>query len=195
MKSKMLLTSVLLCTTLTAIAQEARYEIKSAVIKKTVEMMGQKIEGVQYIDDYGKKESATMNMPMQGVPGMFLRMRTVNMGDTVYTVNMELKTGNKVVLPEKPVNYLNLTPEVKDKYNIKELGQEDVAGKLCDKYSLEVTQMGQRVSTTIWVWKGISLKSVLSASGVSMTEMATDIQENVAVDAGHFTIPDGVVFQ
>ena len=77
MELKMLFTSVLLCATFVAIAQEARCEIKSAVIKKTVEMMGQKIEGVQYIDDYGKKESATMNMPMQGILGRLYSKRTL----------------------------------------------------------------------------------------------------------------------
>ena len=40
-------------------------------------MMGQKIEGVQYIDDYGKKESATMNMPMQGILGRLYSKRTL----------------------------------------------------------------------------------------------------------------------
>ena len=195
MKLKMLFVSVLLCTTFTAIAQEARYEIKSAIITKSIEMMGQKIEGMLYIDDFGKKESSTIKMPTPGVPGAFSRIRTINKGDTIISANLDLKMGNKVALPEKPVNYLNLTDEVKSKYSIKELGQEEVAGKLCKKYSMEITQMGQQVQTTAWVWKGIVLKSTASAAGMTMTEEATDIQENVAVDAENFTIPDDVTIQ
>ena len=195
MKTKLFLATLLLLSVFALSAQEKRYEIKSAIMTKTIDMMGQKVDGVQYIDDYGSKESAVVNMPMQGVPGAFIHVRTINKGDTVITVNLELKTGNKAALPEKPVNYLNLTEEVKSKYNFKELEKEEVAGKLCNKYSLEVSQMGQQVLTTVCVWKGIVLKSVISAAGISMTELATDIQENVMVDAENFSIPDGVVFQ
>ena len=194
MKTKLLFATLLL-SAFTLSAQEAKYEIKSAIITKSVEMMGQKIDGMQYVDDFGVKESITLKMPMQGVPGSFLQIRTINKGDTIITANLELKTGNKIVLPEKPVNYLKLTEEVREKYKIKELGQEEVAGKQCDKYSLEVSQMGQQVSTTAWVWKGIVLKSVTSASGMTMTEEATGIKENIEVDTENFTIPKDVTIQ
>ena len=194
MKTKLLFATLLL-SVFTLSAQEAKYEIKSAIITKSVEMMGQKIDGIQYIDDYGVKESMIIKMPMQGVPGSFLRMQTINKGDTVITANLELKTGNKIALPEKPVNYLKITEEVKEKYKMKELGQEDIAGKPCKKYSLEVSQAGQQVSVTTWVWKGIVLKSVTSVSGMTMTEEATDVQENVKIDAENLTIPKDVTIQ
>ena len=194
MKTKLLFTT-LLFSVFALSAQEAKYEIKSAIIAKSVDMMGQKIDGTQYIDDYGVKESMILKMPMQGVPGAFLRMQTINKGDTVISANLELKTGNKVALPEKPVNYLKLTEEVREKYKIKELGQEEIIGKQCNKYSLEITQMGQQVLSTVWVWKGIVLKSVTSASGMSMTEEATDIQENVAIDEEYFVLPENVTIQ
>ena len=195
MKTRLFLTVLVLLSVLTLSAQEARYEIKSAVITKNIEMMGQKIDGVQYIDDFGVKESVMLKMPMQGVPGVFLRILTINKGDTVITANLEFKTGSKVVLPEKPVNYLNLTEEVKDKYNLKELEKEEIAGRLCNKYSLVISQMGQQVRTTTWVWKGIVLKSIVSAAGMSMTEEATDIQENADINAENFIIPNDITIQ
>ena len=197
MKFKIFLTSMLLCAAFVLIAQEARYEIKSAIISKTIEMMGQKIEGVQYVDDYGKKESVTINMPMQGVPGAFVRTRTINKIDTIYTINLDYKTGTKTAMPNAidQINYLKITPEMREKQNIKELGKEEVAGKLCDKYSLEISQAGQKASATTWVWKGIVLKSVISVSGITMTEAATDIKENVAVDADNFNISNDIVFK
>ena len=192
MKTKLIFTILLVLLGLTLSAQEARYEIKSAIISKTIEMAGQKIDGVQYIDDFGVKESITLKMPMQGVPGVFLRILTINKGDTIITANLDYKVVNTVVLPEKPINYLKLTDEVKGKYDLKEFENEEIAGKLCNKYSLVISQMGQQVLTTTWVWKGIVLKSIISSAGMSIIEEATDIQENKTVDADNFIIPDDV---
>jgi hypothetical protein len=194
MKTKLLFAALLL-SVFTLSAQEAKYEIKSAIITKSMDMMGQKIDGVQYIDDFGVKESIMLKMPMQGVEGMYMRLRSITKGDTVITANLDLKTGNKIVLPEKPVNYLKLTDEVREKYKIKEHAKEEIAGKLCNKYSLVISQMGQQASTTTWVWKGIVLKSVISVSGMSMTEEVIDIQENVKIDSENFTIPNDIIMQ
>ena len=194
MKTKLLFATLLL-SVFTLSAQEAKYEIKSAIITKSMEMMGQKIDGVQYIDDFGVKESIMFKMPMQGVESMYMRLRSITKGDTVITANLDLKTGNKIVLPEKPVNYLKLTDEVREKYKIKEHGKEEVAGKLCNKYSLVISQMGQQALNTAWVWKGIILKSVISVSGMSMTEEVIDIQENVKIDSENFTIPNDIIIQ
>lgn len=56
MKVKCLLAVLLLSATATAFAQEAKYGIKSAILKKEAVTMGQKVQGVQYFDDYGRKE-------------------------------------------------------------------------------------------------------------------------------------------
>lgn len=57
MKVKCLLAVLLLSATATAFAQEAKYGIKSAILKKEAVTMGQKVQGVQYFDDYGRKEA------------------------------------------------------------------------------------------------------------------------------------------
>jgi len=187
MKTKLLFTAVALFTVFALTAQEAKYELKSAIIKKTMEMFGQKMESIQYFDDYGKVEAVHLAMEMQGTK---MNLRTISKGEVVTVLNLDNKTGNKVTLPEKPINFLNLTQEVIDRYKVKELGNETIAGKSCKKYSAEVSQMGQEVSATYWIWKGISLKTISSTNNMSMTEEATEIQENVAVDAANFAIPD-----
>lgn len=48
MKVKCLLAVLLLSATATAFAQEAKYGIKSAILKKEAVTMGQKVQGVQY---------------------------------------------------------------------------------------------------------------------------------------------------
>ena len=192
MKTKLFFTAMSLFLTFALSAQEAKYEIKSAVINKTMEMMGQKFEGVQYFDDYGKLESTTVNMTMQGVT---MRMLTINKGETIIVINLDNKSGTKMTLPEKPINYLNMTQEVKDKFKVKDLGEEEIAGKQCKKYSLEVNQMGQTASVTAWVWKGLVMKSTTTAAGMTVTEYTTEIKENVSVDAEKFAIPEGITIR
>ena len=192
MKTKSSLAVLLLLTSFALSAQEAKYEIKSGIIKKTMEMWGQKMEGALYFDDYGKIESTTFTMSMQGTN---TQMRTINKDGAVTVINLENKTGNRFVLPEKPVNFLNLTQEIKDKHKVKELGEEDILGKSCKKYSMETSQMGQTVSSTVWIWKGIALKTVSSVNGMDISDTATDIRENAAVAADIFTVPGDVSIQ
>ena len=187
MKTKLFYTTIALFVVFSLSAQEAKYELKSAVIKKTMEMMGQKFEGTQCFDDYGKNESVTFSMQMQGAN---TTMRTVIKGTVFTTLNMDNKTGFRATMPEAPINYLNLTPEIRDKYKVKELGEETIIGKPCKKYSAQMSQMGQDVSVTTWVWKGIALKTISSTNNMAMAEEATEIQENAAIDAANFAIPD-----
>ncbi|MDR0794774.1 MAG: hypothetical protein LBE79_01765 [Tannerella sp.] len=194
MYKKLVFAVCLLMTVFALPAQEARYEVKSAIIQKTMEMMGQQMENIQYIDDYGSKETIVMKMTIPGA-GSSIEVRTINKGDTIISINMTNKTGQRTVLPEKPVNFRKITPEIKEKYELKEEGQEQIAGKMCNKYSMVVTQMGVKASSTVWIWKGITLKSVTSVSGMTVTELTTGILENVAPSAEFFTIPDGVTIQ
>ena len=187
MKTKLFFTAIVLFTAFSLSAQEAKYEIKSAVIKKTMEMWGQKVEAVQYFDDYGKNESVSLNMQVQGVS---TNMRTIIKGDIITILNLDNKTGFRSTMPEVPINYLNLTQELRDKYKIKELGEETIIGKPCKKYSSEMNQMNQNVSVTTWVWKGIALKTISTTNNMAMAEEATEIQENAAVDAANFNTPD-----
>ena len=196
MNTKIFIVTFSLFTVFSSFAQEARYGIKSAVISKVIfDALGQKIEGIQYIDDHGNKESVSVNMPHLETVDAFYIIRTINSGDTVIKINMDDKTGQIDVLREKPVNYLNITQEVRAKYNIKELGQEEIAGRLCDRYSMEYMQKDLRILTNIWIWKGIVLKSEYTDGAIYITELATDVKENINVSDEHFIIPDNITIQ
>jgi hypothetical protein len=85
---------------------------------------------------------------------------------------------------------------MKDKFKIKELGQEQVAGKMCTKYSMETTGFGQQaMPVTVWVWKGIILKRVSSFNDNTFTTVAVEINENAPINADVFTIPSNVTIQ
>jgi hypothetical protein len=171
-------------------AQEAKYEIKSAIIKKETVMMGQKFESVSYIDDFGRKESTEITIKNGMASGVDKHIRTLMEDNAVVTVDLDLKTTNRVDLPEKPVNYLQLTPEIREKYSVKDAGEEEIAGRKCLKHELEITQMGHTLQMKTWVWKGVVLKSETAAGGtVFATETATEIQENATVPAEKFTLP------
>lgn len=194
MKKRLLLFAVAISATSSLFAQEAKYEIKSAIVTQKMEAMGQTMEMTQYFDDYGKKECVDTKIPT-GVAGASMTVRSIQKGDTVYAINMEYKTGQKTVLPEKPVNYLNLTPEVVKNYKIEELGTEEFLGKECKKYRSETNQNGVNATATTWIWKGLPLKSVVSAGGMNMTMTVTEIKENATISPDVFEIPAGVAMQ
>ena len=174
----------------------AKYELKSAVIRKEVTTMGMRFDATWHIDDFGRKESVDMTMQNGVSQGVDKHIRILVTGDTVVTVDMDQKTAGKVTPPEKPINYLQLTPEIREKYKIMETGEEVVAGKKCRKYSLEIMQMGQPFQANTWVWKGIVLKSEVSGNGMTISvETATEVQENAVVPADVFVVPEGITLQ
>jgi hypothetical protein len=183
--------------TISLSAQDAaKYEIESAIIQKEVIMMGQKLNATWYMDDFGRKESLEMTIKNGITQGVDKHIRTLMEGASVITIDLDLNVGNRMELPEKPVNYLQLTPEVREKYKISEGDEEEIAGKKCRKYSLEVTQMGQTVLVTAWVWKGLVLKSESAGNGmVFAVETATEVQENVTVPVNKLIVPENAIIQ
>ena len=192
-KRKAIVVVILSFMTLYLSAQEVKYEIKSAIIKKEVVAMGQKFEAVTYIDDFGQKESAEITLKNGIADGVDKHIRTIADGSSVINVDLDLNVANRMNLPDKPINYLQLTPEIREKYKIEETGEEKITGKLCQKYSFEVTQMGQTMQIKTWVWKGIVLKSEMSGNGMVVSiETATEIQEDVDVPADKLIVPEGI---
>jgi len=186
MNKKITLAALFFLSVFALSAQEARYGIKSAIIKKTTEMMGQelKTESIQYIDDYGGKEARITK-----------NKHTITKGNERITIDLKNKTGTKEALSKNRSNYLKLTPEMIKENEMKEEGKEEVAGKMCDKYTMvmDVNITGKKTATTIWIWKGIVLKMVIPSVG--LTEFATEIQENVAIKPEIFLVPDDVTIQ
>ena len=80
MKMRLFITGLLLLSGIRLSAQEmTKYGIKSAVIKKEVTTMGQKMQNTLYFDDYGKKEAAELHIK---VTNMDKLMRTIVEGKT-----------------------------------------------------------------------------------------------------------------
>ena len=157
------------------------YGIKSGTIKIEMDMMGQTIPSTIYFDDYGAKQATSISM-------MGMDMTQINKDGKMYLVNKGEKSVQEMPQQQEQINYMNLTDEIKAKYKIKEVGKETVAGKECTTYTVEVSQMGQTVKTTVSVWNGIAMKTVADAGGFSMSQKVTEVKE-APVDAAIFEIP------
>ena len=184
MNKKITLAALFFLSVFALSAQEARYGIKSAIIKKTTEAMGLKTEMTQYIDDYGVKEA------------LITEYRHIITKDNArITIALKNKTGTKEALSKNRSNFLKLTPEMIKENEMKEEGKEEVAGKMCDKYTMvtDLNITGKKTVTTIWIWKGIVLKRVIPSVG--LTEFATEIQENVAIKPEIFIVPNDITMQ
>ena len=168
-------------------AQEKLYTVKSGIVTMEMDMMGQKIVQEIYFDDYGAKQATVSNFG-----GMKSRNIVVD-GETIM-VNDEEGTAMKMPMmgQRETVNFSNLDEKAIKKYKVKELGTETVAGKECTKYEVTLFMMGQPQKQTVWVYKGITLRSVSKSDFGDMNQTATKIEENVEIPASMFTLPAGV---
>ena len=189
---KLMIITALLSFCIGAGAQEKMYEVKSGKVTMEMDMMGQTMVQEIYFDDYGAKQVTVMNMQGQ-------KMRTLQQDGSNIMVNDADKTAMRMPAMGQDaanrINFLNLDEKTVKKNKIKEVGEETVAGKTCKKYTYKVMMMGQPITTTAWVYKGITLKSSTSTDFGEMGQTATKIEENIDIDPAMFTIPEGVKVQ
>ena len=189
---KLLIIAALLSFCIGAGAQEKIYEVKSGKVTMEMEMMGQAMVQDIYFDDYGAKQVTVSNFQGQ-------KMRILVIDGSNVMVNDADKTAVRMPAmgpgAENRINWLNLDEKTIKKNKIKEAGAEVVAGKTCKKYEYKVMIMGQPISATAWVYKGITLKTSTKTDFGDMGQTATKIEEDIKVDPAMFTIPEGVKIQ
>ena len=189
---KLLIIAALLSFCIGAGAQEKIYEVKSGKVTMEMEMMGQVMVQDIYFDDYGAKQVTVSNFQGQ-------KMRVLVIDGSNVMVNDADKTAVRMPAmgpgAENRINWLNLDEKTIKKNKIKEAGEEVVAGKTCKKYEYKVMMMGQPISATAWVYKGITLKTSTKTDFGDMGQTATKIEEDIKVDPTMFTIPEGVKIQ
>ena len=174
-------------------AQEKLYEVKSGKVTMEMDMMGQTMVQEIYFDDYGAKQATVMNMQGQ-------KMRQIAQDGSNIMIDEAAKTATKMPAMgmmggEQRINFSNLDEKTIKKNKIQEAGEETVAGKTCKVYKYKVMMMGQAVSATACVYKGIVLKSTTSTDFGEMGQKATKIEENITIDPSMFTVPEGVKIQ
>lgn len=169
----------------------ALYEVEKGIIEYKMETMGMVSILVVSWKDFGKMSSTTTTMNMMGFN---TTSYMVNDGKYIYSWDATTKQGSKVKFNPSDkggVNYRNVDAEQMKKMNMKNEGTEEVGGKMCDVYSMNM----DGATSKTWVWKGIAMKMESSASGISMKMELVKIQEDVEPAADAFEIPSDIVFE
>ncbi|MBO4560960.1 MAG: hypothetical protein J5705_03200 [Bacteroidaceae bacterium] len=204
---KMFLAAALLAVVSLANAQapaDAPYGVKSGVYTMSMDMMGNEMITEYYFDNYGLKtaqvsEGGGFGMMGGGQQG---KTRTITDKDGAQIqINDEAKTATKFPAGgfgggfggQRPqINWNKLTDEVKKANNIKELGKETIAGKECTKYSMTTEGFQGPQEQTVWIYKGIQLKSETSMGDFGTFGATCKKFEEKDVPASMFEVPAGV---
>ena len=191
---KLMIIAGLLALCLGAAAQEKIYSVKSGKVTMEMDMMGQKIVQQIYFDEYGAKQATVMEMMGQKMRSIEVDGKNVMIDDAAKTAISMPGMGPQMGGNNK-INFLNLDEKTIKKNKIKEEGQEEVAGKMCTKYSYRMLMMGQGVTVHAWVYKGITLKTAIKTDFGEMVTKATKVEEDIQVDPALFVLPEGVEVQ
>ena len=191
---KLMIIAGLLALCLGAAAQEKIYSVKSGRVTMEMDMMGQKIVQQIYFDEYGAKQATVMEMMGQKMRSIEVDGKNVMIDDASKTAISMPGMGPQMGGNNK-INFLNLDEKTIKKNKIKEEGQEEVAGKMCTKYSYRMLMMGQGVNVHAWVYKGITLKTAIKTDFGEMVTKATKVEEDIQVDPALFVLPEGVEVQ
>lgn len=188
---KILIIAVMCMMGMSAKAQVNMYEVKSGIVTMEMDMMGRKVVQEIYFDDYGAKQATIMEF--QGK-----KMRAIDVKGENVMIDDENKTATKMPamgMVNEKINFLDKSEKNIRKNKIKEIGTEVVAGKECTKYTVAVFVMGQVLKQTVWVYKGITLKSSISTDFGEMVQVATNLVEDVEIPAETFEMPEGIKVQ
>ena len=191
---KFLLIAALCVFYMGAQAQEKIYEVKSGIVTMEMEMMGRKMVQDIYFDDYGAKQATLSEMRGR-------KMRAIAVDGETLMINDEEKTAFKMPAmgmgggSDEKINFLNKDEKYIRKNKIKTLGTEMLLDRECTKYSVALFMMGQVVKQTVWVYKGITLKSSISTDFGEMVQVATKLVEDVEIPAETFEVPEGLTIQ
>ena len=191
---KLLIIAGLMALCLGAAPQEKIYSVKSGKVTMEMDMMGQKIVQQNYFDDYGVKQATVMEMMGQKMRSIEVDGKNVMIDDAAKTAISMPGMGPQMGGNNK-INFLNLDEKTIKKNKIKEEGQEEVAGKMCTKYSYRMLMMGQGVNVHAWIYKGITLKTTIKTDFGEMVTKATKVEEDIQVDPALFVLPEGVEVQ
>lgn len=191
---KILLIAALCALGICAQAQEKRYEVKSGIVTMEMDMMGRKVVQEIYFDDYGTKQATMSEMRGQKMRGVEVNGEMLMINDAENTA-MKMPAMGMGGGSNERINFLNKDEKYLKKNKIKVLGTETYLDRECTKYSVALFMMGQVVKQTVWVYKGITLKSSMTTDFGEMVQAATKLEEDVEIPAETFEVPEGITIQ
>lgn len=162
-----------------------RYGIKSGVIFYDAPM-GAKQE--LYFDDHGAKEVSITSIDLGIAKTKTIEIRKDGFS---YTYEEGKNEGTKKAwyIPAN-TDFSKADPKTLERYKVKDLGTETIAGKECKKFSAEFGSS----PIVSWTWNNILIKSTTKMGGADFVIEATKIQDG-SVDSKIFELPAGVTFK
>lgn len=168
-----------------------RYQFKSGKVVY-------KMSGIQtgtetlYFDDYGRKE-VHFNESVIDMMGVKQKSNTQTImdGKFIYTIDKEKNTAQKMENPLYSMfsdedDLQKVGEDIMKKMGGKKVGTETINGKECEIW--EVQKMGGK----IWVWKSISIKTVVNMMGMNISQEVVSIETDIDVSADLFKVPEGI---
>jgi hypothetical protein len=162
-----------------------RYGVKSGVIFYDAPM-GTKQE--LYFDDYGAKEVSITSIDLGIAKTKSIDIRKDGFSYTYEEGKNEKK--KKAWYAPASTDYSKADPKTLERYKVKDLGTEIIAGKDCKKFSAEFGG----APMISWTWNNILIKSTTKMGGADFVIEATKIQDG-SVDSKMFELPAGVTFK
>ena len=155
------------------------YSFKTGRYTIVTDMGMAKLSSVCTFADYGALKKLEMEVMGQTVV-------MVENGGKRYLISPSFK---EMPNDEAEINYNNLTPEVIEKYSIKKLDDEQVDEYKCEVYTFRTMSQGVEADGKVWVWKGFTIKSEVSAMGTTVETYITDLKVDIPVDKSIFDLP------
>ncbi len=196
-----MITLLILCATRESQAGDTvkRYRMKSGIVE--YEISGpQKGTETLYFDDWGIREATYTHVTVE-MMGFKQETNTLTILKDGYTYNIDLtkRTGTKIETPLMKELNARAEAEGKDMADVgeemlvrmggKKVGTEEFLGKKCDIWVME--QMGSK----IWVYNGITLKSITNMMGMEISRVATRFEENATIDKSKLDLPTDIKFE
>lgn len=199
-RSRIIGAAVLFCFIVVAALQagdELRlYKVKSGIVEYQVNGAQSGSETL-YFDNWGMNAATFTNttISMMGFTQTTNSLKLLD-GEWTYNIDLDKKTGTKIETPLLKEMAQNAAAKNEDMTDVgeqmmvqmggKKTGTETVLGKTADVWRME--SMG----TTIWVYKGVTLKIATGMAGMEITKTATRFDENAAVDPEKLKVPKDV---
>lgn len=173
-----------------------RYSLESGIVEYILSGM-QVGTSTLYFDNYGMQEASYENAVME-MMGIRQETESVNYLDGYWQYNWDKKNNTATKIKNTALANIVENAEDGDLHEAglemlkamggEKIGNENILGKPCDIW--EVKQMG----TKIWVWKGVTLKSVTNMMGFTMIREAKSFEADASVPPEKLSLPEGVEF-
>jgi len=169
------------------IAAQDKYKIKKAHIEYVTKTMGMSMESTLDFDNYGKDQVITAVINMMG---MNKTSKILSHNGYTYMLDMGTKSGTKIKNEEgddyiQEIDFSNIPQEIKDEHKIVALGNETIAGKTCQVFSME----NEGAKSKLWIWKNIPVKTEADQGGMTVIVIAKKIDANPNFPTATFEVP------